>query len=127
MLAERLRQIRLEHNLTQQNIADVLGCDRTTYTLYETAATTPSPTTLYRLAQMYDVTVGYLMGVEETNHPERKCRNGAMELSVSGVDPIASLSNDEKKLLMSYRILPPEEKKEILELLRKKAQQAPNI
>ena len=45
MLAERLRQIRLEHNLTQQNIADVLGCDRTTYTLYETAATTPcSPT-----------------------------------------------------------------------------------
>ncbi len=127
MLAERLRQIRLEHNLTQQNIADVLGCDRTTYTLYETATTSPSPTTLYRLAQMYDVTVGYLMGVEKDNHPERKREPGTHELVVSGVDPLSSLSRDEKKLLMSYRILSPEEKKEILDLLRKKAQESPNI
>lgn len=67
MISKRLRQIRVEHKLTQQNIADVLGIDRTTYTFYETGVSKPSLVTLAKLADIYNVTVGYLLGVEENN------------------------------------------------------------
>ena len=127
MLSQRLRAIRLEHNLTQKNIADVLGVDRTTYTLYETGATSPSPDTLYKLSRMYDVTVGYLMGVEE-NHPVRKLDKlpGQAVLS-AGTDPIAMLRPEEKRLLLCFRVLDEKTREQALELLRKMAKETDSI
>lgn len=127
MLKERLRKIRLEHKLTQQNIADALGIDRTTYTVYETGVTTPSPATLVKLSQIYNVTVGYLMGVEE-NRPELK-RSTAAEESEGSVlcsDPISLLRKNEKELLMYFRILPDAEKAQVTEKLKKLAQETQN-
>lgn len=123
MLNERLRKIRTEHKLTQQNIADVLGIDRTTYTVYETGVTTPSPATLVKLSQIYNVTVGYLMGVED-NHPELK-RNSfeQQEEGLLNGDPIALLRKNEKELLMYFRVLPDDEKQRITEELKKLVQE----
>lgn len=127
MLKERLRKIRLEHKLTQQNIADALGIDRTTYTVYETGVTTPSPATLVKLSQIYNVTVGYLMGVEE-NRPELKKSIAAEENegSVLSSDPISLLRKNEKELLMYFRILPDSEKAQVTESLKKLAQETQN-
>lgn len=124
MLSQHLREIRLEHNLTQKNIADVLGVDRTTYTYYENGVTSPSPDTLYKLSRIYNVTVGYLMGVEE-NVPTDGTR-GSVSLS-AGVDPIASLGKDEKALLMCFRVLSPAEKKKAIEKLREMAKATESI
>lgn len=124
MLNERLRKIRLEHKLTQQNIADVLGIDRTTYTVYETGVTTPSPATLVKLSQIYNVTVGYLMGVED-NHPElRRETPMSKEQRVLSEDPIALLRKNEKELLMYFRVLPDDEKKRVTGELRQLAQES---
>ena len=124
MLGRRLREIRLEHNLTQKAIASALGIDRTTYTLYETGATTPSPDKLYKLSQMYNVTVGYLMGVEN-NHPERKS-SGRVMLAAS-TDPVASLRPDEKAILLCFRVLDGEEKAQALKYLQELAKQTDAI
>lgn len=127
MLARRLREIRLEHNLTQKAIATVLGIDRTTYTLYETGATTPSPDTLYKLSQMYGVTVGYLMGVEN-NHPEHKLSGAPGEVIFSaGTDPIASLRTDEKTLLLCFRVLSSDAKAKALDYLYELARKTDSI
>lgn len=127
MLAQRLRAIRLEHNLTQKNIAGVLGIDRTTYSLYETGTTSPSPDTLYKLSRMYNVTVGYLMGVEE-NHPERKLGSLPNQVHLSaGIDPIAMLQPEEKKLLLCFRVLDPKAKEEALALLHRMAKETDSI
>ena len=127
MLSQRLRAIRMEHNLTQKNIADVLGVDRTTYTLYETGATSPSPDTLYKLSLMYDVTVGYLMGVEE-NHPVQKF-DGSKSQAVlaAGTDPIAMLRPEEKRLLLCFRVLDKKTREQALELLQKMAKETDSI
>ena len=124
MLSQHLREIRLEHNLTQKNIADVLGVDRTTYTYYENGVTTPSPDTLYKLSRIYNVTVGYLMGVED-NVPGDSVRSGVV-LS-SGTEPIASLSKEEKELLMCFRVLSSAEKEKARELLREMAKATDSI
>lgn len=127
MLSQRLRAIRVEHNLTQKNLADVLGIDRTTYTLYETGATTPSPDTLYKLSLMYDVTVGYLMGVEE-NYPVRKLDGlKSQALLSAGTDPIAMLRPEEKRLLLCFRVLDEKTREQALALLQKMAKEADSI
>lgn len=128
MLNERLRRIRTEHKLTQQNIADVLGIDRTTYTVYETGVTTPSPATLVKLSQIYNVSVGYLIGVED-NHPELKREAGAdfsRENLLNG-DPISLLSKSERELLMCFRVLHDEKKQKVLEEIKKLAQKEQGI
>lgn len=122
MLSDKLREIRKEHKLTQQNIADVLGIDRTTYTVYELGTTTPSPATLVKLSQIYNVTVGYLLDVED-NHPELiREPQESKAASVLGSDPLALLKKDEKELLMYFRVLPPEKKTEVTQKLRDLAQ-----
>lgn len=124
MISDRLRLIRKEHKLTQQNIADVLGIDRTTYTVYELGTTTPSPATLVKLSQIYNVTVGYLIGVEE-NRPElRKNLDDAKSLATLNSDPISLLKKEERELLLYFRVLSPEEKKKVALELKKLAQKS---
>ncbi len=122
-VGESLRKIRKSHKLTQQDIANVLGVDRTTYTLYETGSSNPSIETLAKLSVVYNATIGYIVGREEKNHSENIAKK-PMFVSEDNVDPVAYLPKDEQALLISYRVLSDEEKvelrKEIVEKLRNK-------
>ena len=124
MLGDRLRAIRKEYGLTQQNIADVLGVDRTTYTVYEGGSITPSPATLVKLSQIYNVTVGYLIGVEE-NHPElRKIPEEKQEKKLLSSDPISLLKKEEKELMLYFRVLSDAEKHKIIDEMKDLAQRS---
>ena len=115
MLAKRLRELRTMHHMTQKMIAQALGIDRTTYTYYEAGTTKPSVDTLFKLSQIYNVTVGYLMGVEE-NRPELKKEQPEPVLS-DGDLSVRSLRDDEKQLLIFFRLLSDENKKIALKML----------
>lgn len=117
MVSENLKRVRKEHKMTQQDIADVLGIDRSTYTFYETGKTSPSIATLYKLSNIYNVTIGYLAGYEE-NRPELKTRHISTIVSASEIDPIAHLSKEEQLILMCYRVAQAEKKQEILRFVR---------
>ena len=124
MLGDRLRAIRKEYGLTQQNIADVLGVDRTTYTVYEGGSITPSPATLVKLSQIYNVTVGYLIGVEE-NHPElRKIPEEKQREKLLSSDPFSLLKKEEKELMLYFRVLSDAEKHKIIDEMKALAQRS---
>ena len=57
MLAKRLREIRKERGLRQEEVADHLGVKRQTYSAYERAVSVPDSLTLKKLADFFDVTV----------------------------------------------------------------------
>ena len=119
MISKRLRQIRVEHKLTQQNIADVLGIDRTTYTFYETGVSKPSLVTLAKLADIYNVTVGYLLGVEENNPKLKRIpKDYGANCKLESNDPISLLSRDERQILMCYRVLSEQGKKEAAQVMK---------
>lgn len=122
-VAESLRKIRKAHKLTQQDVASVLGIDRTTYTLYELGMTFPSIASLGKLSDAYNATVGYIIGKENTNCPERIIKDAELVREES-VDAVAYLPKDERSLLFSYRVLSDEDKqkikKEILDLVNEK-------
>ena len=62
MLFQRLEDLRIDHDLTQQEIADKLGCKREVYRRYEKGIRTIPIDYLIILAVFYNVTIDYLVG-----------------------------------------------------------------
>lgn len=58
----RLRLLRIEKGMTQQDVADYLGISRGTISKYETGELEPNVDTLVKLANMYHVSLDYLVG-----------------------------------------------------------------
>ena len=65
-LGTRMRQVRREADLTQKEIADMLGIKRNTYTHYEINASSPPVDTLRDFAKIMDVSTDYLLGLTDT-------------------------------------------------------------
>src|SRR5688572_1736627 len=62
MLGERLRALRKQNSLTQQNMAVRLGTAKSTISQYETGVNQPDHDTLVRLANLFQVSLDYLLG-----------------------------------------------------------------
>ena len=74
----RLRCLRLARGMTQQMVAESLNIHRTTYTKYETGKASPDQESLLTLARLFRVSVGYLLGQEDSIcHTESALENGA--------------------------------------------------
>lgn len=59
----RLRELMKEHNENQQTLANVLGKQRQTISLYVTGSTNPDYETLKQIAEHYQVTSDWLIGI----------------------------------------------------------------
>ncbi len=59
---ERLLEQRTLHHLTQCQLASKLNITQPSYIRYENGSSEPSIDTLIRLADIFDVTVDYLIG-----------------------------------------------------------------
>lgn len=58
---KQLRTLRKEHGWKQKDVADMLGIHVTTYTKYETGCSEPNHEMLVKLADIFDVSVDYLL------------------------------------------------------------------
>ena len=61
----RLRQLREDHDKTQQQIADYLGIKQTVYSRYETGKNDMKPFQIVELCKDYKVSADYLFGLPE--------------------------------------------------------------
>lgn len=59
---ERLKQLRQKKGLTQQEIAELLGVKRNTYSDWENGKTEPNFETLLKLADLFEVSLDWLFG-----------------------------------------------------------------
>ena len=62
------KALRTEKKLSQQELADQMQINRSTYARYETSQTQPDFETLAKLARFYDVSIDYLLGHSDTKH-----------------------------------------------------------
>ena len=65
ILAERLKELREQHALTQKELAEALGINSVTYLHYEKGHHEPPLALLADIAKFYDETVDYLLGLED--------------------------------------------------------------
>lgn len=68
-LSERLRELRLERKLSQNDIAAKLNISASAYGFYEQGKSIPNATTLEILSNLYDVSIDYLMGKSNIRNP----------------------------------------------------------
>lgn len=105
----RLRALRKAAKLTQQQVADTLRIHRTSYTKYETDGVTPDQQGLIALAELFGVTVDYLVGREEEDH-------GRAHTHVA--NDSLPLSDPETLLLQMFRQLDYEEQLRLTEQIQ---------
>lgn len=67
--ANRLKQLRKENNLTQEELAQKISKTRSTIAGYETERKEPDYETLVLLAKYFNVSLDYLMGVSDVRNP----------------------------------------------------------
>ncbi len=62
---EKLKEMRKMCGLTQQNVAEKLGISQPSYIRYENGTAEPTLENLVKLADLFDVSVDFLLGREE--------------------------------------------------------------
>lgn len=78
MLGNKLKQLRISKNKTQQQVADYLGITRAAYSHFENNRNDPDKETLVKLAILFDVTTDFLLGRNRT--PEWASKDEVIEL-----------------------------------------------
>lgn len=61
-IGQRIKQLRIENNLSQETLAHLLHVERSTITGYETKDRIPDITILIRMAEIFNVSLDYLVG-----------------------------------------------------------------
>lgn len=97
---KKLKALRLENEMTQKYVAARLNVARSTIAGYETKNRQPSHEKLTALANLFDVTVDYLLEDEETIH---------LNSSKTHL-----YSAEERAFLLRYKKLSPRSKKDLL-------------
>ena len=65
----RLRDLREDHDLTQQQVADYLHCDQSLYSKYERGERAIPLAAMIALAKLYKTSVDYLAGLTTQRKP----------------------------------------------------------
>lgn len=69
MKYKRIRDLREDKDLTQQEIADLLFINRRTYAAYENGVNSMTPETLIKIAKIHNVSVDYLLNLTDDPKP----------------------------------------------------------
>lgn len=120
-LGQVLKILRNNCSLTQQQVADVLHLDRSTYAYYERGTTEPDLKSIRKLAVIFGVDPAVLLpdadGMPYVSLDDADVIPHEEGVSTELVDPktasIYQIPKDEQNILIAYRIL-TEEKKEAL-------------
>lgn len=70
----KIRDIREDKDLTQKQISKILNCTQQTYSRYETGEITININDIIKLAEFYNTSTDYLLGLtnEKKPYPRRK-------------------------------------------------------
>lgn len=64
MFFKRIHDLRIDNDLTQQQVADHLMCNRQVYARYERGIREIPVSMLIKLAKLYNVSVDYILDLE---------------------------------------------------------------
>ena len=68
----RIRDLREDKDLTQSYLAKLLGCTQQTYSRYESGEITIDIYNLIKLAEFYDTSCDYLLGLTNVIKPYKR-------------------------------------------------------
>lgn len=109
MVGEVLRKLRLQNNLTQKQVAEIMKIDRSTYSYYEIGRTVPDVYTMSVLSRIYNIAPGEMMtlcfGDSEPERQDSLTLNSEPKGNGYGDLPqhLSELNRDEQLLVLYFR------------------------
>lgn len=69
-MRNRIRDLREDNDLSQTQVAKMLGMSQTGYSKYETGENDIPTQVLIKLAKFYNVSVDYILGITDVSTPK---------------------------------------------------------
>lgn len=92
MLSQRLKQLRSENNLTQAQLADILGIAKTTLAAYEQGKSEPNITLLIKMANYFSVTIDYIVGKTNCSNTDYQPISDILSIDEKTIETLVLLS-----------------------------------
>ena len=119
VISERIKAARKECKLTQQQVADVLGLDRSTYSYYELGHLKPSVEVIIKLSAIFNVDIEWLTGADRNSDALNSPDYGIELIKAVREKNITELSKNERKFIALFRAASAIDKdKDIYDILR---------
>ena len=109
---QNLKALRYSLNMTQEEFGKSIGLAKSTYNNYETGVREPKSDFWIAIAQKYNVSIDYLMGIENPQNEKQPApTNGD------------GLAEDDKRIIELLHQLTPENRERIVEIIKALASQ----
>lgn len=139
LLAHKLKALRKNFNMNQDDVAAELGIVRQTYSNYETGKRVPNSEMLSKIAELYHISVAELLSPAVTGTKSQAYENSEDYLDAQELDDyleyterasnrqrMSVLSHYEKQLIYYFEQLSQDDKEEIIELAKLKNRRRKN-
>lgn len=104
LMTQRLKAARKECKLTQQQVADILGIDRSAYAYYELGVSKPSIENLIALSAIFKTDIKWLIGADMPDEAFSAPESEFALLKAVKEKQMSELSKDERQLIALYRL-----------------------
>ena len=109
---QNLKALRDSLNMTQEEFGKSIGLAKSTYNNYETGVREPKSDFWIAIAQKYNVSIDYLMGLEDPQNEKQPAPTNGDELA-----------EDDKRIIELLHQLTPENRERIAEIIKALASQ----
>ncbi len=111
-IGKKIRTLRLQKNIPQNDLAKILGVSKSTMSNYERNYSTPDPELLVKIADYFNVSIDYLFDYElhisdltrETSDYNRKNSSGLSKDEWNVLSYYSRLSDENKDLIKGQMI-----------------------
>lgn len=116
-VGEKLKELRVNCQMTQDDIAELLDMSRTSFSKYENGAANPPLVVLRKLSAIYNVPIEYLIHDNVTSISFHSGGNETEPEIQEVIRGFSDLTREEKMLIMKLRLKGADAIKKIDELL----------
>ena len=114
MVHRQLKIIRKQNELSQQQVADLLGISRSAYCGYETGRRSPDVATIIKLSEFYRLPLDKFF---EKRIPAEYVYDDDYYEGQADIRYLSQLSKEERDLIVKFRMLDDEKKQEFFKLI----------
>ncbi len=83
ILNERIRQLRITNKLTSKEFSDIFNISHSSVSLYESGKRTPSISLIVKIAEYFNVSTDYLLGITDTPHSLTSYQNKDIKYDIA--------------------------------------------
>lgn len=85
---KRIKDLRIDHDMTQDKLAEALGVDAKTISRYEKGETEPTISTLIKIALLFNVSLDYITGLKDVELIEEDTTVYDLEVIINKLNSI---------------------------------------